>query len=297
MFIEKAKTGENHWWQYVLTLLIVFVAIQLGSIPLGAYLVLRNPEAAMQGNLSLATDTNAGLALALLGFVVGFFALLFCAKWIHKKNILDIITARPKFDWKRFFYGAALWGILGIVSIVITVWGDTEGSIVFQFDAPKFIVLVLIALIFLPFQTAFEEIAFRGYLMQGSALLFRSKWVALILTSLLFGLMHITNPEVKEFGIDVALPQYILMGFFLGYVALKDNGLELSIGIHAANNIISALTFTSDASALQTHALLKDLHPTASHWDTLIMLVSILIFVGLINRKYRFVGKDIFSLK
>ena len=35
----------------------------------------------------------------------------------------------------------------------------------------------------------------------------------------------------------------------------------------------------------------KDLHPTASHFDTLTMLVAGVIFIWICNRKYHFWGK------
>ncbi len=79
MFIEKAYTGKNNWFLYVVTILIVFIAIQLSGIPLAVYLFICNPEAAMQGNIGTITSTNTGLALSLLTFVGGFFALFFCA--------------------------------------------------------------------------------------------------------------------------------------------------------------------------------------------------------------------------
>ena len=77
----------------------------------------------------------------------------------------------------------------------------------------------------------------------------------------------------------------------LGFVAVKDDGMELSLGLHMANNIIAAITITSDSSTLQTHALFKDLHPTASHFDTMTMLVAGVIFIWICNRKYHFWGK------
>ena len=142
-----------------------------------------------------------------------------------------------------------------------------------------------------PFQTSFEELTFRGYLMQGSYLLFNNKWAALVLTSVIFGLMHSANPEVEAFGAWVALPQYIIMGFLLGYVAIKDNGMELSLGIHVANNILSAITFTSDSSTLQTHALFRDLAPSSSWMDSVVILIAALVFVWICNRKYKFMTK------
>lgn len=287
-FLEKSHSGKNQWYLYLLTLLIVFTATQIGSIPLAIYMIWQDPSIMQTGNISTVTSTNMGLALMLLSFVVGFFAILLCAKFIHHKNPVDIITGREHIDWKRFFFGFATWGILSIATFAFTfLTGDVQ-DIVFQFKPSDFFIMLLIALLLFPFQTSFEEIVFRGYLMQGSFLLFKNKWIAVIFTSILFGAMHGANPEVEEFGIWIAMPQYILMGFILGFVAVQDNGMELSLGIHAANNIISAITFTSDASTLQTHALFKDLSPSASAWDIVYIAIAGIIFIWVCNRKYRF---------
>jgi hypothetical protein len=37
-----------------------------------------------------------------------------------------------------------------------------------------------------------------------------------------------------------------------------DEGIELALGFHAANNLITALLVTSDWTALQTNSLFKD---------------------------------------
>ena len=243
--------------------------------------------------LDTVTDTNLGLVLTLLTFVAGFFALFFCVKYIHRKNYLDIVTSRPKFNWQRFFFGAGVWAILTLTTLSITIYTRENNEIILQFNFLTFIGLAIISLLLLPFQTAFEEIMFRGYLMQGFALFFKSRWISFVLVALLFGIMHSANPEVKNFGAEVTLPQYITMGLLLGFIALKDEGLELAIGLHAANNILAALTFTSDSSALQTHALFKDLSPSASHLDTLILLIAGIIFIAICNRKYHFLHDEL----
>lgn len=293
MFIEQANTGKNQWFLYILTVLIVFTVMQIASLPLMVYLLVANPEALQGGGLEAVTDTNPGLALTLLTFVAGFFSLFFCVRYIHRKNCLDIVTSRPKFDWRRFFFGAGVWAVLSLVVMFATIYTGENKDIVFQFDPVNFIGLTIISLLLLPFQTAFEEIMFRGYLMQGFALFFKSRWISFVIVALLFGLMHGTNPEVKNFGAEVALPQYIIMGLILGFIALKDEGLELAIGLHAANNILMALTFTSDTSALRTHALFKDLNPSVSHLDTLFLLIAGIIFIAVCNRKYRFLHDEL----
>lgn len=291
MFLEKAYTGRNQWYFYIFSLLIIFTATQIGSLPLMGYLIWENPEILKTGNMSGATSTNLGLALTLLSFVAGFFSIFFCVRYIHQKKALDIVTARPSIDWKRIFFGAAVWGILSLLSFVITIFFSDLSDIIFQFQPDKFFVLLLISLLLFPFQTSFEELLFRGYLMQWTALLFKYRWIAIVLSGVIFGLLHGANPEVEAFGIWVALPQYILMGLVLSFVAVKDDGMELSLGLHMANNILAAVTFTSEASTLQTHALFKDLRPTSSWVDILVMLITGVVFIWICNRKYHFMDK------
>ena len=291
MFLEKVYNGKNQWYLYIFSLLIIFTATQIGSLPLVGYIMWKDPAMLVTGNIAAATSTNAGLALTLLSFLTGFLAIFFCVKFIHRKQPVDIITSRHRIDWGRILFAAAIWGLLSIITLAIPLFTADQSNLVFQFEPLNFFILVLISLLLFPFQTSFEELLFRGYLMQWSALLFKYRWIAILLTGTLFGLLHGANPEVEEFGIWVALPQYILMGLILGFVAVKDDGMELSLGLHMANNILAAITITSDASTLQTHALFKDLHPTASWVDTLMMLIAGLIFIWACNQKYHFIQK------
>ena len=294
MFLEKAYRGNNKWYFYLLTLIIVFAAVQLASLPLALYYILKDPQAALSGNannLLAITNTNLGLALMLFTFTAGVIALLLCVKWLHHKQPLDILTGRNRFDIKRTLFGALIWGILSFVLLGAQYgFGDTS-NLVFQFEPFNFFMMCIVILIFIPFQVAFEEFIFRGYLMQGSVLLFKYRWVALLITGCIFGLLHASNPEVERFGFWVAMPQYILMGLILGFVAIMDDGLELALGLHLSNNVISSIVVTHESSALQTHALFRDINPQASHMDTLVMLACGIIFIWVCNRKYKFLSK------
>lgn len=292
-FLQKAYRGENQWYRYVFTLLIVFVATQLGSLPLVGYMIWQNPEVLKTGNIDAASSTNVGLALMLLSFAVGLFALFLCVKHIHGKRATDVVTGRERVDWRRILFGAGVWGMLSVVVFAITLLTKEPSELIFQFEPSKFFVMLIISLLLFPLQTSCEEVLFRGYLMQGTYLLFRNKWAAIILTGILFGLLHGANTEVAAFGAWIALPQYILMGLILGYVAVADNGMELSLGLHAANNILAAVTCTSGSTTLQTHALFRDLNPTSSWTDILLILVAGAVFIWICNRKYRFIRQDL----
>ena len=98
--------------------------------------------------------------------------------------------------------------------------------------------------------------------------------------------MHITNPEIKEFGIAIMLPQYILLGLFLGILVVMDDGLELALGVHAINNIFSALFITHKSSVLQTPALFKT-NTIDPKFELIVLCFSIVLFIIVISRKYK----------
>lgn len=286
MFLEKAYTGKNQWYLYIFSLLIIFVATQIGTLPVLAYMLINKVQ-----DLNVITSTNLGLALILLSFVAGFWAVLLCVRYVHRKKYTDIITGRSKIDWKRIFFGAGIWGGLLIIGFILQLTLTDSQGLEFHFEPFNFFMLLLISLTLFPFQTTFEELIFRGYLMQWSVLLFKYRWAAVLFTGLLFGAMHGANPEVDYHGVWIAMPQYILMGLIMGYIAVKDDGIELVLGFHMVNNILSAITVTSKASALQTHALFIDHNPSSSYLDSVVILVTGLIFIWICNRKYHFEGK------
>jgi hypothetical protein len=75
---------------------------------------------------------------------------------------------------------------------------------------------------------------------------------------------------------------YIGTGFFLGIMTLMDDGLELALGFHAANNLITALLVTANWTAFQTNSILKDTSEPAAGLDVLVpvfIVFPILLFI------------------
>ena len=122
--------------------------------------------------------------------------------------------------------------------------------------------------------------------MQGIGVATKSRLIPLVVTSVLFGLMHIANPEVGKLG-PIIMVYYIGTGFFLGIITLMDEGLELALGFHAANNIIGALLVTADWTALQTHSIFKDISEPSAGVDVLLPVVVIFpILLVIFGKKY-----------
>ena len=293
MFLERVHEGKNDIGRWIAMIVILVIVTQLvGGIPLAITIFMNmsaNPD--LEPNPDNPFDLTAyginsleGFTLMIIPFVLGLIALLLLIKPIHERPMLSVVTGHLSFRWKRFFWGAGVWLLLlSVYAVIATITGIQK--IELQFSQDTFFSLIILSLILIPFQTGFEELLFRGYLMQGFGLLFKYRWATLLLTSLLFGGLHYFNPEVTEFGAWITMPQYIWFGIFFGICALMDGGLELSWGIHSINNIFLSVVFTQDSSALQTPALYKitDFNPTV---DLVVLFVLTLIFMLFASRQF-----------
>jgi len=247
MYIKQAFKVEHDWWLYLVGVILIFIGVILGQIPftLAAFAkAIGNGDdlSKMDTNSMMSLlNSNLNLFLMLLSFAVGLAFLFFVVKYLHKQSLKSITTSRSTIDWSRFWFAFLAWG-----------------ATTFCFKPIPFLILVLISIVFIPLQTSFEEYFFRGYLMQGLGVLAKNRWLPLIFTSTLFGLMHIANPEIGKLGY-MLMVHYIGTGFLLGIMTLMDEGLELALGFHAANNLIAALLLTADWTAFQTNSILKDI--------------------------------------
>ncbi len=284
-FLTNADEGNNRISGYVLTLCIVVLCYAvLGSIPLIVHLVIANGggEGALAGTMSDWTamlGENTVLCYLLFPFVLVLLTLMLSNRFIHKRTVLSLFTARERFDWKRFFLAAGIWTAVMAVLLGWMMVGNNQ--IQWNMNPTTIIPLIVISLLLIPLQTTAEEVLFRGYLFQAFGHKNRRGWISVVVTGVLFGLMHAANPEVETLGYGV-MSYYIMTGIFLGFMVLIDDGLELSMGYHAANNIFAALILTNEWQAFQTDALWIDHAKPTFGWDviaTMLVLQPLLLLL------------------
>ena len=292
MYIEQLKSKKVNLFSYL-------------PIPLGFILLML-----VNFLMSDGVDTNEviqqtikmiGVNLTFVALVgplaFGLLIVLFWVKFVQGQSITSLTTSRKKIDWKRVFFSFFLWGSITTLMILALYFTQPE-NFVWNFNAEKFFIFLVLAVVLVPMQTSFEEYLFRGHMMQGIGLATNSRLIPLIITSVLFGLMHIANPEVGKIGYIIMI-YYIGTGFFLGIMTLMDEGLELPLGFHAANNLVGALLLTADWTAFQTNSILKDLSEPSAGFDVLtpvfvIFPILLLIFskvYGWNNWKEKLTGK------
>ena len=301
-FLTTAQSGKNHGVLYVAMIVIVYLAMYLGTLPM-TQLLLRainnNPELGIDEVDSFNTnpdfaafgiDPNLGFLFLLISFVVGFIIFYMIFPILHRRPFKTLITPKEKIDFKKILFGFCLWFFLGLM-IEFGAYLYHPDAFSFNFELSKFIPLLILSLLILPIQTSLEELLFRSYLFQGIGninininpkIKIMAAW---IITSVLFGAIHGANPEVQSFGIVPMMFYYIGAGLFLGLITIWDDSLELALGVHAATNFIGAVIVGYDGAAIQTESLFKTSELNVVHM-TIGFYIAAIIFTLICKRKY-----------
>jgi uncharacterized protein len=304
-FLNIARvTGVNSILKAILVIIITWSGYFLGSLPFAFFAnqqvskVDLSPEEynrVMESmDLSfLGVDKNVIFFLVVISFLLGLTFMGLSYGKIHGRQFLSLVNSESRIDFKRLFWSFGFWMLMMFV-IECAFYLSEPNNYVFHFRGSKFIMLAIITLIFIPFQIAFEEFFFRGYLIQQLGLFLPKAFISIILTSIGFGLMHSMNPEVAKFGWTTMMVYYIGIGVFLGILTILDRGMELALGIHAATNMYSAMFVTFKGSALETDALFSINDINVPYMIVGTFLSAILFFI-VARKKYNFLDfKNLF---
>ncbi|MCF6222853.1 MAG: CPBP family intramembrane metalloprotease [Flavobacteriaceae bacterium] len=124
---------------------------------------------------------------------------------------------------KEFNYGIVIGVLIMIVGYLLLIFMD---QIIFKkiiFNPKEIILSILIYSIV----AIVEEVLFRGYVLRNLMISF-NKYTALIISSLLFSLMHGFNPNIDLFG----LIDLFLAGILLGISYVYTKNLWFPIALH-----------------------------------------------------------------
>lgn len=165
-------------------------------------------------------------------------------RWTEGRPVTDFGRERAVREWA---VGVALG--FGAITITVAVIAALGGYRVTGWNPPSVLVPVLALAIF---SGVFEEIVTRG-------LVFRlleewlGSWTALALSALLFGLLHILNPNATLLA---AAAISIEAGILLGALYMLTRRLWMAIGLHMAWNFTQGGIYGIPVSGLEVEGLL-----------------------------------------
>jgi membrane protease YdiL (CAAX protease family) len=192
------------------------------------------------------------LFVNLSGFIPLFAAGLFVPK-IYGRPALTAVTGSPKFSFALFGVGAGVWAAFMLVSTGLSYRFNSE-LFTWTFKTELFIPAVVVGLILLPVQTGAEELFFRSFVTQTFSRVTSSKVTITIISSLLFAIPHLPNPEAQAKPL-AAIIAYGSIGWAFTASAIMFGRLEIAMGAHFFNNFFSLFIVGYANSALPSAAL------------------------------------------
>jgi membrane protease YdiL (CAAX protease family) len=242
-FLAAAREGRNDAWRWVLGVLIVLLFWQvIGAIP---WLV------SMQDGEQSATELYLVLNATFVALLVGLSLVVW---YLHRRPFGTLVAPDGRLRITEVLRGGLYW--TGGIAIALAVeWVIARPEYTYSLEPRRFLLLLPVVLVLTTIQASTEELFFRGYLLQGTALLTRRAAVLAAVNGVLFGVPHLGNPEVAS-GFVLLATYYVLFGAFATMVALRAGSLHLVIGLHVANNLLGALVIGVENSALTTNKIL-----------------------------------------
>lgn len=251
-YLEIAKQGKNAWWRYLLGILVIFFFwFVLGTIAtLIPFAFSRTNASTLQEFLKTRSVTN--YIIQNINFIFFALGIFLTVKFLHQRKFLTLVSAEAKINFRRLFVGFGAWFFI-LAAITLIGFVLEPDNFEFAFKPSQWLILFPCALILTPIQTSTEELFFRGYLIQGLSLITKQPLILMFINGILFMVPHLANPEIQRGAVWVGL-YFFAFGVFCSFVTLKDNRLELALGIHAANNLLHIFVTTKD-SALPVPAI------------------------------------------
>lgn len=223
-------------YRHPLVRLVIGVVMVIGTMMLGGLLWRRlfGESSSPWGELLNSTVLALLAMLAYAAYV----------RWIEGRPVADFGRERAVREWA---VGVALG--FGAITLTVAVIAALGGYRVTGWNPPSVLVPVLALAIF---SGVFEEIIARG-------LVFRlleewlGSWTALALSALLFGFLHIMNPNATVLA---AAAISIEAGILLGALYMLTRRLWMAIGLHMAWNFTQGGIYGIPVSGLEVEGLL-----------------------------------------
>jgi hypothetical protein len=254
-FLNSASQGKNSWWRYLITIVVslvlgTFAAMILIIAVLTVYSIYFRTKASYLIDISSTLSNPIFLLLEVgVGYSISLLFFYLCLRVLHRRSLISLINMEGKISWMNMLKGGSLWTFLLFLTTVlpILIFGGSGYSV--TFDPKTFSILLIVCLITFPIQASFEEIFFRGYLMQGFGLLSKKPVIPLLSTSIIFALMHFFNGTDLKMSLIFVSSAFVI-GLMFGIIALGENRIETAMGTHIANNLFVALIYNSSDSGL-----------------------------------------------
>jgi membrane protease YdiL (CAAX protease family) len=217
---------ENRGWQRVLLIIIPFILI-VGTFQFIGLLI----AGVDYKNDDLVKTSEQHLIIAFFGLLGTFFLLWLFMKFVDKEKFANL-GFHIKNKLKEFNLGFIIGAIIMIIGYLLLLFMNEIQFKEIVFNPKEIIISIFVYSIV----AVVEEALFRGYVLRNLMLSF-NKYIALIVTSLLFALLHLVNPNINIFSFF----NLFLAGILLGTSYIFTKNLWFPIALHFSWNLFQTL--------------------------------------------------------
>lgn len=277
-YLALAHAGKNDWWRYWWGMLLILVIWIYG----GGLFALGFVKLAFQ-----SIETANPLALYTTEKIQDLFTVLavfLTLKWLHGREVSTLFSVEGRLNLKRFCLSTVVWLLLTLLP-VLGIWLFDPSKYASDFNLRQLFILLLV-IVMTAFQSAEEELVFRGYLLQGINSFTSQPFIAVCLSSLVFAYGHFLNLLYIPLEDLSSFAWYFVFGVFASILTLRDNRIELAMGVHTATNL-SFFLLVKSADSPFTTAIIKqtsDSQGISEAWFVAMMAIFYSIFF-LVPRK------------
>lgn len=178
------------------------------------------------------------MSVAVLIFSIAvFWPVMFVAQRIQGLPFSGLFSHLGRLRWRRLGHALCVAFLVQVLAqtVSLLLWQDrltlAEGLGAWFFGTLLFVPIILL-------QASGEELVFRGWLVQQLGRLSGNPLVIVLVSSFLFALLHLPNPEVQA-HLAPLLTYMFLSSFLLYYTVWRDGGLEVAMALHTVGNVMA----------------------------------------------------------
>ncbi|WP_426351107.1 CPBP family intramembrane glutamic endopeptidase [Alloiococcus sp. CFN-8] len=252
MLMECSSDGHGHkFWIEVLIFIGVFLVLNIiqgifGGIISSVYLLTTNDISALMAQGTNITEiiANSDVVTIVMLFttIISIIGAIIYCRFIEKRPVRTM-GFRKKNALKDYLLGLLIGAAIFSVSVLICILTDTADFVGLSTSFSAGIIL----LFFLGYlvQGMSEEVLCRGYFMISIARK-NTLWAAVIANSVVFSMLHLTNPGI---GL-MPLINITLFGIFASVYMLKSGNIWGVAAIHSSWNFVQGNIFGIQVSGL-----------------------------------------------
>ena len=231
-FITFPKTFEKYkWYKPILVFIIGVITYLILSLLLSLIFEVAYGEhltnSILNGGYEVM-NSEIGQIFTDLGVIIMLPSLYIAVKIVKDRPFSSYASSRGGWNYKLYFKSLVIPFIIMILFEGISVaFNGAEGTSHFSIG------FFIACLILVPLQCIAEEYVFRGLIMQTFGSWLNIPVLAVVLQSIVFGIMHGYN--------SLGNISIVISGLLMGILAWKSNGIEVSSAMHTANNLTLAL--------------------------------------------------------